>query len=73
MKFTRVEGKRFTKEKISTTLAILGVVSLPLIVIAVILHWQTFITFWWICVIASAIITLTYKIINLFKKKNDDL
>ncbi|MDB5152327.1 MAG: hypothetical protein JWR54_1078 [Mucilaginibacter sp.] len=68
MKFTPVEGNRFTKERLLNTLFILGVLSLPLIIIAVIFNWQNFITAWWICLFISAITTLIFKSINFFRR-----
>ena len=63
------DEKRFTKERLRNTLAILFVVTLPVVIVSVFLKWDIVITAWWICMVIAAISSLVYKGYSFLKSR----
>ena len=59
----------FTKERLGNTLAILFVITLPIVIVSIFLKWEIIMTIWASCMFLTSISFLVYKIYAFLKSK----
>ena len=70
MKFTPLgDEKRFTKERINTTLVILFMLALPIFILSVFFKWEAMITFFAFCMVLGSLTFIVYKVYSYIKNK----
>jgi hypothetical protein len=60
---------RFTKERLGNTVAILFIITLPIVIVSIFLKWEIIITIWAWCMFLTSISFLVYKIYVFLKSK----